>query len=1794
MKYLSKLLSMLLIGAMLWTTACTDYDEDIRDLNNKIDDIHSSLINGQIEPLKSDLARVEAQLRQALADMEANLTVMHEQDINRLQNQINDINAKIKEANDLILILDGALSKLTEDHNTLARTLVQEIARLESEYKTADEMLKTELAQQIVDAETRLKDLIRENVNNLYGEIDVLRNEMYGGIERAFEAIAAAEKEIDALDLKVDQNVADLQSSIDATNDRLTQTEKDLTSAKEELQKAIDAEKTARENGDTELANKLAEEVEAREAAVKALETAIENLNAKVDAELNLLKHTDAAFAQQLAAVQTGLTSLSNLVDAHYNELKAEMVSMEARLQSQIDQNKQDIAKNAFNINKLTNDLTDLNGRMNAMQASMQNTTIMLANHMAEFARYQAIVEGRLAYLESTAAQLAEAIDDLKNNVLPNIENQILENNLLIEKNVTDIAANAQALEDYKKAAAETFALLQQALKDMSAAINTLDTKVGENATNIETLRKAFEAYQADIEKELNEKFSALTSQIQDMKKKYDDDTEALRDELDAIRGSIATNKTLIDAEIQNREAADKDLKNGLEALKMAYTNKVIELEKSISDLDKRLTAIEKAFEEYKEQVKQMIANAIETAVTNANAYTDTKVGELKVDLEGQIDALDQKLTKEIDDAKKAAEDALNNAVSNLQSLINGLDGRVEDLEEQMAALIQNITFVPEYADGKATAVRVLGPQSTTLSATTLTAVFEVTPASAAEALKTNGFVVVEPVKTRGEALKGERLAVEVIDAAAGRVKVTAFVHNMPADYGSYAFTLNVEAENKVVASSDYVYIHENADAQYKFVYVTEADNKTIEEHPNWDTTLGRLVFNTKWTKAAEAAINFTEGYVYKLADNNGFYNIDEIEAKHGLAADAMTVLSKVTSTGDVDAFTIKDDTLVDMVSESEYDMYAHIGKMITLKVEALNDWGWDFSFEADFNITGVKIENNTYYIEEAGDLYWLSNNPHYRTNANNTTVEFLADVEIDMAGYGTDGVAAGLAPYAPVSNLMGTVTTINGNGATVKNLAVEGVESVGMFGYVKGDINSLTVTNAVVKGNHWVGAIAGKICGAIKDCHVADSNITATPNVQRGFIMPTSKAANSAITATSNNNGAWDNGDKVGGIVGYSEPDAVPGASHAIENCSVVNTNITGFSHLAGIVGATYYGDNLKNNKVENVNVLAIQREFLNPGYNAGEYGAETFIGRVLGCDLNNTYAWTVAGDGANTVSGEDLRIRYAVGAEVDATPVDVAEHTLELSTANGLAWFSNHVVDKVYYTFQNVVFVEDIDLEGKLSFTDDDVTFKPINNWEATTYRSLNFDGQNKTVKNFVMKNTNEKDLGLFGSYVGSIKNVKMENVTLLGLGRVAPIAAQLWGNVDNCHVTNLVAYADVKAGDDGDKVGGIVGQMQDPNTITNCSVSKADIMGYRNLGGIAGHANIASWDDSNKLSEVTIWINQVAVPYGSYVPFDTESAYVGRQDGVAVAFEAEGVEVYNILNASLDRRYVETRGKQLRLGYDLNASPVAAVLKDNALSSVYSKTENGLALDQFAVDYASYQDVFQVTEMALTSNWTAIGSDFASAFMGVYDGNNKTIEGLQIVNPLETPSGFFGFVRGNIKNVNMVNPIIYGSHWAAAVAAVMYGTVEGCTVDGGEVILMPNHDGTRFDNGDKAAAIVGYLAANGVGDDKVLNNKVSNIKIKGYRDVAVLVGCANNIDEMSGNTITNCAVIVDQITGKYPVDDPRDENIGLLIGRLDNDTVANVKNNTIDAESSLNRVSGVNNEIVKILDTKEIGNK
>lgn len=216
--------------------------------------------------------------------------------------------------------------------------------------------------------------------------------------------------------------------------------------------------------------------------------------------------------------------------------------------------------------------------------------------------------------------------------------------------------------------------------------------------------------------------------------------------------------------------------------------------------------------------------------------------------------------------------------------------------------------------------------------------------------------------------------------------------------------------------------------------------------------------------------------------------------------------------------------------------------------------------------------------------------------------------------------------PGAQAAGLFGAL-----NGGTVKNLTIDGAEITStstpnsggstingtavLAGslYLSGTVENVKISNFSVSGNRYVGGIAGYSTAGvgteIRNCVVEDGSLIATPD---------------------NLTGTYDNGDKVGGIIGYCVTGDI------VEGCSISNVSLKGYRDVSGVIGyrdTSKDGDNpvIKNNKVSNINIT-IDGEH---DYKGDEYTEKDdySVGPIIG----DTYGGEV--DGSNTDSGYNVQ---------------------------------------------------------------------------------------------------------------------------------------------------------------------------------------------------------------------------------------------------------------------------------------------------------------------------------------------------------------------------------------------------------------------------------------------------------------------------------------------------------------------------------------------------------------------------
>ncbi len=188
-----------------------------------------------------------------------------------------------------------------------------------------------------------------------------------------------------------------------------------------------------------------------------------------------------------------------------------------------------------------------------------------------------------------------------------------------------------------------------------------------------------------------------------------------------------------------------------------------------------------------------------------------------------------------------------------------------------------------------------------------------------------------------------------------------------------------------------------------------------------------------------------------------------------------------------------------------------------------------------------------------------------------------------------------------------GTIT-FEGNGHTISNINAGEIFSSnlyysGFFGIAtNAAIQNVTIENANITSTHYAGGIAGQLLynSKVENCKVINSTIVSTPEDY-------------------DKDGEYDNGDKVGGIVGHCESN---GAS--ISNCVIENTTVTAYRDLGGIVG--YAGGDLSvaNNTLKDVTITSDHTHNYKNYTSVDSFNVHEIIGRkgsnYKGTETDNT----------------------------------------------------------------------------------------------------------------------------------------------------------------------------------------------------------------------------------------------------------------------------------------------------------------------------------------------------------------------------------------------------------------------------------------------------------------------------------------------------------------------------------------------------------------------------------------------
>ena len=452
MKYLSKLLSMLLVGVMLSVTACTDYDQDIKDLNNKVDALEKELVEGQINPLKADLAATKAALEAAIADandkiaenkaaVEALKEVdkQHSEDIADAQEAIADaivaigdledkhdgdieaVNAKIAKANDAI---NAAVARISENEDAIDALKSKDAELAQG---IADALVAIKANADAIQANKESISELSTNLLDLSGQFTAYKAEMAATIATLESRLETAEAAIEVLE----GNVAELYDLHDVQGQLI----ENLDGRLEDLAAYTEAELEALRQADLAL-NALIVNLDTRFQSFQTLvneqftkafgqiaanTAAINALQAKHDEEVKSLQAQDAAILETLELYRGWLAELDENVEELYQmhdnqnlliqALDSRLEALAAYTQEQIDALNAAIKALDKKIDQVKMDLESQVARVDEHVAKALAAALEAAANAEDNAK--AYTDALAKSVEASLGKLAEQLDQL-------------------------------------------------------------------------------------------------------------------------------------------------------------------------------------------------------------------------------------------------------------------------------------------------------------------------------------------------------------------------------------------------------------------------------------------------------------------------------------------------------------------------------------------------------------------------------------------------------------------------------------------------------------------------------------------------------------------------------------------------------------------------------------------------------------------------------------------------------------------------------------------------------------------------------------------------------------------------------------------------------------------------------------------------------------------------------------------------------------------------------------------------------------------------------------------------------------------------------------------------------------------------------------------------------------------------------------------------------------------------------------------------------------------------------------
>ncbi len=486
----SRLTPLFLAGAM-FITGCTDYEDDIQDLNNRFDEFSASTL-ASLKDQAGVLDNLKSTLQQAQDDIAQNAEECRQQ-----VEQLKQADQTLRSA------MDAADNQLRQALQQAQSELEQAMEQADNELRTAIETGDAAtLAAAKQDAQANLEAAKTELETKINGVQTTLQDKI-DKVNETIETLATKEElkaEVAALNQRIDKEVEDLNATIETAVEEL----KGMIAALD----AKKLDKSVFEEYQTEVTNKFIQ-----------VETEITNLGVRLTAEI---ARVEADFNGKIAALENRMTSAEAALKRIEGETIPAIEQQITDLETQIAKNASDLAaykeltdKSISLLQVAVSDLNDglatVNSRVDLLNETLEKYYREIKAALDDrvlvsaFEEYKQNVEVQMRDIKADYEARIAALKTALEGKITDCEKTMLELNAVLQKNLEGKVADLKKLIEESEARSKDAIAL--AKSELEQKISALESRVTEAEKSIKELQKAT----AELQQGLKDAMASIT-----------------------------------------------------------------------------------------------------------------------------------------------------------------------------------------------------------------------------------------------------------------------------------------------------------------------------------------------------------------------------------------------------------------------------------------------------------------------------------------------------------------------------------------------------------------------------------------------------------------------------------------------------------------------------------------------------------------------------------------------------------------------------------------------------------------------------------------------------------------------------------------------------------------------------------------------------------------------------------------------------------------------------------------------------------------------------------------------------------------------------------------------------------------------------------------------------------------------------------------------------------------------------------------------------------------------------------